>query len=91
MIEKFAIINTISNLTKNVDGGRGVRMIHDNMRQAIANKLVGTYIEEQVNEFSTEYRMQIVVATEQDYWRDVNEKAMEIASRMYSCDTRMMP
>lgn len=75
MIEKFGINMSISNLTKGLEEGRSAYLVRDRMRKALADKIVDVYCKETTKEFHTEYRMEVVVATQADYWKDVQDMA----------------
>ena len=82
MIEKIRLTDTVPNLTKLVDGGGQTRVVLDRMRQSIAARLVQSRVEERVREFHTEYAINLVVATEDEYWRDVENAARRMATEL---------
>jgi|PlaIllAssembly_1097288.scaffolds.fasta_scaffold291990_1 hypothetical protein len=70
-----------SSLEVNVSRGDILPRIKEDMARQIAASIVELYMIERKNEFSVEFTMNVIVATPEDYWRDVELKALEIRSR----------
>ena len=59
-------------------------LVHDKLRYAIADKIVGMATKETQCEFHREYRCRVIVADYEDYWRDVKEAAEKLSYRGFS-------
>lgn len=66
-----------STLQKNVDPERVRRLARDKLVQQIAHAIADAKIEEIQRDFSVAYRISVVVADPDDYWRDVERAAIE--------------
>jgi hypothetical protein len=82
MREELTISITISNLQKNSSPEQWQHHIRYQMSHGLAEKIYDAKLAsmEDTNQFSTTYRMNIIVADVDDYWADVERKAYEISS-----------
>lgn len=78
MRETLQMQVSISNMQTN-DSEMIKRMVHDKLRYAIADKIVGIATKETQLEFHKEYRCRVIVADYEDYWRDVKEAAERLS------------
>lgn len=58
------------------------RYVHDDLIKKLAASIVNIRITKIKNEFSVNYGYGVIVADPDDYWRDVEMKAMELQSRL---------
>jgi hypothetical protein len=56
-------------------------LVHDKIRYAIAEKIVGVATVATEYDFHKEYRCRVIVADHDDYWRDVKEAAERLIHR----------
>jgi hypothetical protein len=77
-------IETVSNLAMNTSVIDITRLVHQRMASALAAAICEAQAEKTVHDFHTEFKLELIVATPSDYWRDVEQKALELSRRFAS-------
>ena len=80
MKETFTAYSTIGHLEAKVDDGKALRICREGMAGIIAQGIIDkAFLTSTHDDYSTTYRMHLIVADIDDYYRDIEERAMELS------------